>query len=75
MIFTPEAINEAVQKALSAPNTVPDGHKAAILTVVDRSGVRVVAAAKIGEHWRVQSTIEHPWTGRLEGGVSVQATW
>lgn len=75
MVFNQDAINAAVQKALSAPNTIPGDHKAALLTVVDQSGVRVVAAAKIGDNWRVQSTVEHPWSGGLEGGISLQASW
>lgn len=75
MIFDQEALNAAVQKALSAPDAVPDGHKAALVTAVDSSGVRVVAAAKVGEHWRIESTVEHPWQGGLEGGISIRATW
>lgn len=75
MIFTPDAIAGAVQKALNTPDAVPDGHKAALVTVVDLSGVHVVAAAKIGSNWRIQGTVEHPWTGGLDGGVTIKATW
>ena len=75
MVFDQDSLNAAVQRALGAPGAVPDGHKAALLTAVDSSGISVVAAAKIGDHWGIQSSVEHPWAGSLQGGVSIRATW
>lgn len=71
------ALQRAVQTALAAPGAVPAGHKAAVLLVANQDTVRAVFAARVGDHWQVAGSLEHPTShdGALDAGVTVSASW
>lgn len=69
------AIAKAVTDALTVSTSIPPGHKGAFVTIVDDSGVKAVVADKISGVWTVTGYVEHPWSGGLDYGTTLQASW
>lgn len=69
------ALTKAVNDAFTTSSGIPDGHKGAFLTVVDKDGLTAVLAHKIDQHWIVTAQVKHPWQGANQFGATIQSTW
>lgn len=73
--LSPDAVKAAVLKALTNAPDVPEGHRGALLTVVNADKVEVVMATKVRDHWTVDVIASHAWRGDNEIGVVSKVTW
>lgn len=73
-MFEQEALQKVISKALD-DTVVPDGHKAALATIVNSNGVKVVIAHKIGDGWSVAGELNIPHKEGLNYGVTITKTW
>ena len=73
--FSQASLAKAVNDAFAVSSGIPVGHKGAFLTIVTTDGVKAVLAHKIDDHWVVTAEASHPWSGGLNAGATIQATW
>lgn len=76
-MFNPDELTKFVQDRLnSSLFNIPDGHKAAIFTYVDQSGIQFGGVIKTEQGWKVEGDIVyHPRLNGLDGGLSLIKTW
>lgn len=76
-VFDQTSIQSAIQSVLSTPATpIPEGHTTALVSMIDGNKASLAIAKKIGDHWQVEGTVSHPWTGpAIEGGFVLHASW
>ena len=70
-----EAIRDQVERALAA--NVPEGKRAAVLGVLDPSGVRFGVAANIDHkgNWKLAAEASRAWSGPITGRVMLFGTF
>lgn len=74
-MFDSQEIKETVEKYLDK-QVIPDGHKGALVTVVGKSGVTIVAASKLGKGWQASGQVTYvPHVGGLDYGIGISKTW
>lgn len=54
---------------------IPDGKNGALVAVGTAEGINLAVAHRTGDHFTVVAWIGKSWTGPLDGGASVRATW
>lgn len=75
-MFSQEELNKLVTERLNNNITIPNGHKGALFTYVDTSGVQFGAAVKNSNGWQIEGDIQfHPHQDGLKAGLSVVKTW
>lgn len=74
-MFGPAEIKQLVEQNLNSDVTIPDGHKGAIVTVVNGEHAVVTGALKVNDHWQVEIYGSHSWTGDNQAGVVSKVTW
>jgi hypothetical protein len=73
-MFSPAEIKKAVQDNLKESD-IPEGHKVALVTIVNNKRAEVTLATKINDHWNIQLLASHDWTGDTKAGVISKVTW
>lgn len=73
--LTPDSIKNVVKQHLDQAVDVPEGHKGALVTVVNTDKVDVALATKVNQHWTVNIIGSHEWTGDSQIGVINKITW
>lgn len=74
-LTSPDAIKAAVQQALAHDPSIPPGHRAALVTVVNTDKAEVVLATRLADGWSAQIIASHEWTGDTQAGVTIKGTW
>jgi hypothetical protein len=74
-MFSPDELNAVVQQAFKVQSDIPAGHKGAFVTVADKDGVKAIIAEKLGGNWVITGSVDHPWSGGLSYGATIQTTW
>lgn len=74
-MFSPDDIKKAVLADLTQDVTVPEGHKAALVTFFNTDKAEVAFATKLSDHWDVQLIASHTWTGDNQIGAISKITW
>lgn len=74
-MFDDATISKAVTDAMAVAKGIPADHQGAFITLVDRDEVKAVLAHKLDDHWVVTGYLDHPWSGGLSYGATIQATW
>lgn len=78
-VFTSDFITAVIKKSLEKGDIPPD-HKLAFIGAVDEKGARAVISVQIADrpvfgehhlHVKVQSIVEHEWTGDNKAGAQV----
>lgn len=75
MAFSQADLAKAVNDAFAVSQDIPTDHRGAFVTIANEHGVTAVVAHKIDDHWTVTGQIDHPWSGGLDYGATIQATW
>ncbi|HWY33931.1 MAG TPA: hypothetical protein VNX68_04750 [Nitrosopumilaceae archaeon] len=76
MIFDNVSLKNEIEKTLDTHVNIPEGHRGALVTIVDASGVRCAVATNVGKGWMVAGDIGYvTHKGGLEAGITVQKTW
>ena len=60
---------------LIADADIPPTHHVAVVAVADAEGARAVIVGRIGDHWKIQGSVEHAWTGGTDAHLAVKASW
>ena len=60
---------------LIADADIPPDHHVAVVAVADAEGARAVIVGRIGDHWKIQGSVEHAWTGATDAQLAVKASW
>ena len=74
-LFTDIALTKAVNDAFLLSSGIPADHRGAFVTVANKDGIKAVVAHKINERWVITAQVDHPWSGNLNAGATIQATW
>ena len=69
-IFDNQSLVNAIQKI-----DIPTGHTVAVIATADKYGAKVIVASKIGEHWEIDGSVEHNWSGDTNFKAELKASW
>ncbi len=75
MAFSDADVATAVSQAFAVAEAIPPDHRGGFVTLADQDGVKAVIAEKVGGVWAVTAYVDHPWSGALQYGATIQATW
>lgn len=74
-MFGPDDIKKAIADDLNTDITIPNGHKAALVTMVNTDKAELAFATKVNDHWSVELIGDHTWTGDNKAGFISKVTW
>lgn len=73
-MFEKEAIEKSTLDLLRAAD-VPENHKAALVTIVNKDGAHIAFARKYGDSWTLKAYFETSHTGDMNYGAVITKTW
>ena len=73
----PGAIARSIRTSLAAilDESLPVEKSVALLTVISLDDIKVVAAARVGAHWKFAAEGSRTWDGELQGRVVIAGSW
>lgn len=74
-MFSPDDVKKAITDALNTDITIPEGHRAALVTFVNTDKAELAFAQKINDQWSVELVADHNWTGGNDVGFISKVTW
>lgn len=74
-IFDATSIKKAIQEALETDVTIPSGHRAALVTLINEDKAEIALAYKVNNNWSVDLIGQHDWTGNNDLGLISKITW
>lgn len=74
-LFNADAIKKAITDDLNTDVSIPDGHRGALITMINSNKAEIAVATKINDHWSVELLGSHDWTGDNQIGAISKVTW
>jgi hypothetical protein len=74
-LFSPEEVKKKIQETLNQDVSIPDNHKAALVTFINSDKAEAAFAIKVQDNWHIELIASHSWTGENEVGVLNKITW
>lgn len=74
-MFSQDKIKKSITDSLNTDISIPSGHKGALVTMITDQGAQLAVATKVNEHWSVELTGKHEWTGDNQVGFISRVTW